>query len=435
MKTQVDKILVTPSPERLISSLMNLGHDFVTAVADIVDNSIEAEATEVSIHVRIDGEESVVCISDNGKGMTPEVMKDAMRFGTERSYETAALGKHGLGLKTASLSQCRKFTVASRVKNSDAGIHALSWDMDHLEKSKKWEVISISEANLESIILEPLHGSTGTVVFWSHIKSLFEYKDPNGKWARNHLLEMCRKLEEHLAMVFHRFLSGEGTGKSIKINLNGNQIKYWDPYVRNEKGTKEYPPIVIEIEEETKSRKGKVTLTPFVLPSKKKFSSSQAFRDASGPNNWNQQQGFYIYRAGRMIQSGGWCGLRAVDEHTKLARIALDFYPDLDEVFSIDVTKMSVQLTTQLKGKLRVRIGEIIKDAEGKYRKKRDASTSQSKKGKSQRDDTQNKEKPSAEKKWTFREIISVFRRVASKDEMQVLENIINKAERSGACK
>ena len=90
-------------------------------------------------------------------------------------------------------------------------------------------------------------------------------------------------------------------------------------------------------------------MQPYILPTKGEFSSSDAFKRASGPANWNQQQGFYIYRADRMIQSGGWCGIRTRDEHTKLSRIELNFSPILDNAFKINVAKMRVQLPAQLK--------------------------------------------------------------------------------------
>lgn len=103
-----------PSAKRLITSLRDLGYDFSQAVADVVDNSIEAGATVVSIDVEFDGDDSWIRIADNGKGMRPEQLREAMRYGAEREYEIDALGKFGLGLKTASMSQCQRLSVASR---------------------------------------------------------------------------------------------------------------------------------------------------------------------------------------------------------------------------------------------------------------------------------------------------------------------------------
>lgn len=422
MPTEENKIVITPSPERLVGSLMNLGHSFATAIADLVDNSIEAGATEISIFVRFDGVKSVVRISDNGRGMPPEIMKEAMRFGTRRDYGPNALGKFGLGLKTASLSQCRKFTVASRSNHNTADICAMSWDMDHLEKSGEWEVIQIQESALNANILKPLRGRTGTVVYWSHIKNLFEYKDPGSGWAKNRLLGMCRELEKHLAMVFHRFLDGEDKFPHVKIALNGNDIKAWDPFARGEQHTKTYSPITIQVEDESITEK--VTMFPFVLPHKNKFSSPQAFKDASGPANWNQQQGFYIYRAGRMIQSGGWCDIRTADEHTKLTRIALHFPSSLDAAFNIDVAKMKVTLPSLFEENIKEYIRPVIKLAQDTYRNPKGNNTS---KAYSQKNKPDNKARPSPIK-WTFDKLVELFRGVALPDELPILEKIIQRA-------
>jgi len=113
-----------------------------------------------------------------------------------------------------------------------------------------------------------------------------------------------------------------------------------------------------------------VVVEPFVLPHQEDFSSSDAFRFASGPANWNQQQGFYVYRAGRMIQSGGWSNLRAPDEHTKLARIAVSFPPVLDEAFKINVAKMRVQMPALIREQVREAIGPVVKLAREVYDRK-----------------------------------------------------------------
>ncbi len=429
MSTAENKIIVTPSPERLICSLTSLGHSFATAVADLVDNSIEAEATKISIYVHFNGAESVVCISDNGRGMTPEIMKEAMRFGTRRDYGLSDLGKFGLGLKTASLSQCRKFTVASRLSHSATGICAMSWDMTHLEKSKAWEVLQIQESALDANILDPLRENTGTVVCWSQINNLFEYKNPSGGWAKNRLVSMCRELEDYLAMVFHRFLDGEGECRTVNITLNGNDIESWDPFARNEQYTKTYPPTTIEVEEG--SITGKITMSPFVLPHKEHFSSPQAFKNSSGPANWNQQQGFYIYRAERMIQSGGWCNTRTADEHTKLARIALHFCPELDDAFNIDVTKMNVSLPASLGNQIREHIKPVIKAAQEAYRHPQNKSGTNDASSQKKKSNGETRPMLRPAHKWTFDEITKLLRGAALPGELPVLEKIIRRVSRN----
>ncbi|MDO8872888.1 MAG: ATP-binding protein [Methanoregula sp.] len=338
---------VIPSAKRLINSLRDIGYDFPTAVAELVDNSIEADATEVSIKVEFDGENSWVMIADNGKGMSAEKLKEAMRYGSASIYNEKSLGKFGLGLKTASFSQSKHWLVATKSDFPDNDIISFKWDLDHVNRTDRWEILPIKKNSLDAVIKDYLQNKTGTVVFWQRIDRILEYENPNTERARKKLITMCRDLEEHLAMVFHRFLMGEVPGKKMRLFLNENEILPWDPYARNEKATKELD--VIRIPLEHGGVHGEAVIEPYILPPSKAFSTYQAHSKAAGPKKWNQQQGFYIYRNDRMIQSGGWCRIRTYDEHTKLARFALNFSSKIDGAFKIDVSKMYVSLPPQIR--------------------------------------------------------------------------------------
>lgn len=361
-------VQVIPSARRLIKSLRDMGYDFAQAVADVVDNSVEAGAGAVAIDIEFDGDDSWVRIADNGKGMSPDELREAMRYGAEREYEDDDLGKFGLGLKTASMSQCQHLSVASRWNPDRADISAYAWDLSHIERTNRWEIIPLERNGLGPGIRQPLKDSTGTVVLWRRLDRILGYKHPYGEAARKRLSQMCREVEQHLGMVFHQFLSGELRRKRFRLLLNGNEIAPWDPFCRSEEHTKELQLISLPIEYE--GVRGEVELRPYILPNQDQFSSPAAFSLASGPANWNQQQGFYIYRAGRMIQSGGWSNLRAPDEHTKRARIGVYFSPALDEAFKINVAKMRVQLPAQLRDDIRQAIAPCLKLAREIYDKK-----------------------------------------------------------------
>ena len=178
---------VIPSARRLIKSLRDMGYDFAQAVADVVDNSIEAGAFLVAIDVEFDGDDSWVRIADNGKGMTPDELREAMRFGAEREYDDEDLGKFGLGLKTASLSQCQCLSVASRWNRDRADIAAYSWDLDHIERTNRWEILPLEKNRLGRAIRKPLKETTGTVVLWERLDRILGYKLPYGENARKRL--------------------------------------------------------------------------------------------------------------------------------------------------------------------------------------------------------------------------------------------------------
>jgi len=355
---------IIPSAKRLIKSLRNMGYDFPTAVADIVDNSIEAGATKIYISIGFHGENSYVRIADNGSGMTEEELKEALRYGSERDYSEEDLGKFGLGLKTASMSQCRCLSVASRKINKEL-VTAYSWDLDHIEKTNKWEIIPITDDSSKNIIKAPLSENPGTVVLWEKLDRILEFRDPEGEFAKKRLVSMTGELGTYLSMVFHKFLTNEIPDQKVEIFINKSKICPWDPYAMIENKTIEIPQKKIKIIFNGEEKQ--IILKPYILPSQEEFSSIQIFNKFSGIAGWNQQQGFYIYRAGRMIQSGGWSGLRKADEHTKLCRIDLSFSPELDDLFKINVAKMRVQIPNQIRNEIDHLIKPILNAARDRY--------------------------------------------------------------------
>lgn len=420
---------VIPSARRLVKSLRDMGYDFTTAVADLIDNSIEAGATEVIINVEFDGDNSWVQIADNGRGMNPRILREAMRYGSEREYDGSDLGKFGLGLKTASMSQCQRLTVASRVRGSNTNVFAYCWDMNHIEKINRWEILPVSFRSLPRTVKQYLRNSSGTVVIWQRLDRILGYKYPYGEMAKKKLATMCRDLEQYLAMVFHRFIMGQTKRKRLRIVLNGNEIQPWDPFARSEPKTRKVKPVNIPLEHE--GVKGIVYLQPFILPNQNSFSSPEEFKRTSGPANWNQQQGFYVYRADRMIQSGGWCRLRTADEHTKLARIALLFSPTLDEAFKINVSKMRIQLPEQIRDEVDQAIKPVLKLANEIYRRRsRESSgTSQSTTTKPATStvSTNSSQEQATKKLWTIEEIQQQAERVSSPYEKPVITRVFTR--------
>jgi len=359
---------VIPAAGRLMISLRDMGYEFATAVADLVDNSIEAGATHVAIDIEFEGENSWVRIADNGSGMSPAQLREAMRYGSSRKYGTDDLGKFGLGLKVASLSQCRRLTVASSRNRDRADATAYCWDLTHIQKTNRWELVPMTRESAGPSIFEPLKSSSGTVVLWEQLDRILAYEHPNGDSARRRLSILAREVEGHLSMVFHRYLAKDVRGRpKLRITVNGADILPWDPFAADEPATKVLDVITIPVTHN--GLRGTVRLEPYVLPHQADFSSAESFRRASGPANWNQQQGFYVYRSDRLIQCGGWCRIRTLDEHTKLARVALRFSPQLDEIFRVNVAKMRVHLPSTLRDQITEAIGPVIRLANDVYRR------------------------------------------------------------------
>jgi Histidine kinase-, DNA gyrase B-, and HSP90-like ATPase len=276
------------------------------------------------------------------------------------------LGKFGLGLKAASLSQCRCLTVATRTTASHR-IEIAQWDLDHVEETDRWEVLRLSPREVSDLVLAPFRDSAATVVILEDLDRVFRFRSPGGRWAQGSFEQACSEVKHHLAMVFHRFLSGEASRPlQLSISINGVAITPWDPFCRDEEQTLELIPQTLAFE--GGDEQGRILVRPYVLPNEAGFSSSAAHSRAAGPRRWNRQQGFYFYRNDRMIQSGGWSRLRTADEHTKLARVAVDFPPCADSMFELNVSKTEVRIPPALRAEFAAITSSVGRLAQQRYR-------------------------------------------------------------------
>lgn len=364
---------VTPSARRLTESLRDIGYDFAAALADLVDNSIAANASEVTIDIVFDGDRSYVAVADDGDGMTEAQLTEALRFGTRREYEFGDLGRYGLGLKTASISQCRHLTVVTRRAASYRRIVMKTLDVDHIGATDRWEVIDPPDWSAVHDCTRWLDEGPGTVVVWENLDRVLPDRRPDGGWARRRVEQLARKAGDYLAIVFHRFLEGGADGTNLTITVNGEKAAPWNPFAPLEEHREVLPAQSFEIS--VGKAVGQVTLRRYVLPPRHMFSTAAEFERLSGPLKWNRQQGLYIYRSRRLVQSGGWSGIRAADEHTKFARASLDFRTDLDSTFRINVAKMRVLIPAEIRTLLERPIHELCHRADAVYRREVEAKS------------------------------------------------------------
>ena len=358
---------VVPAAARTISSLRDVGYELPQAIADLVDNSVSAGATHVSVDLRFDGTDSWIRIADNGHGMDTKTLTESLRYGSAREYDGDDLGKFGFGLKTASTSQCRRVVVASRRGLERARIEVRALDLDHIERTNRWEILIVEPPERSAHLTDPLQRNTGTVVLWEDLDRILDYKDPWGGWAKRKLLDRAEAIAEHLGMVFHRFLSGQVRGHKLQILVNDARVDPWDPFCRDEKATTALPEHDFRVASE--SGLGIVHVSPYVLPDKSEFSDTAAWQRATGPLKWNRQQGLYVYRANRLIQWGGWSRIRTIDEHSKLARVAIDFTPNLDAAFGINISKAIVKLPLDFRDDIEPVVNQVVRIAQQRYRK------------------------------------------------------------------
>ena len=342
----------------MIEALRGLGYWTGTALADIVDNSISARARSVTIHFAWDGDASNVAILDDGVGMDDAELDGAMRLGERSPLESRAaddLGRFGLGLKTASFSQCRRLTVASM---RDGLMNCLRWDLDVLASSPDhgWHLLEGTEPGSEYLLEPLLAAGKGTLVLWERLDRMV-----TPGFSEQNLLDLADDVERHLAMVFHRYLGGARS--PLQIAINGRPVEPWDPFLKNHSATWSSP--VARISTQT----GTVDVQCHVLPHRDHLTSQQE-ETVAGPHGWTAQQGFHVYRNRRLLVAGSWLGLGqgrswTKEEAHRLARIRLDIRNSADADWKIDIRKSIASPPVGLRPELT----RLAEDARARARK------------------------------------------------------------------
>lgn len=344
--------VVEPRAESLVESLRAFGYAAETAVADLVDNSITAKATTVDVRLRWAGDESWIAIVDDGLGMDDERLREAMRPGTANPLtpRTASdLGRFGLGLKTASFSQCRRLVVMSATETSS--LVARTWDLDHVVRVGGWQLLTDLMSEDQALWDEVHGGQQGTVVVWRQLDRLVVSPDPQSEQAERHFYTIADRVAKHLGMIFHRYITGPG---KITIRVNGRNIAPWDPFLEFHETTQ------VVTDESLPFRGELISVKSFVLPHVNRLTSEE-HTAAGGRRGWASQQGFYVYRNRRLIVSGSWLGLGfRKEELTSLARIRLDLPNHMDSDWQIDVRKSVARAPGALVPELR-RIAEVVR--------------------------------------------------------------------------
>ena len=372
-----------PHAGNLGTSLQGLTYDFEKAIADVVDNSIShGQADNIWIIISNgeddeDTDDPYVSIIDDGVGMSSDSLRLALRYGAESDPNDLNLGRFGLGMKTASTSQCNVLTGCSR-DDKTSEFHALTWDLNFLRSGVthgRWIPLRRDVNTIPKRCLDLVKGSTGTIVHWNDLSKML----PNIESLPTHQIQTAlaariKKTKRHLGMVFHRFIEGKTVhheDRKINIWINDTLVNPWDPFAKWHQASRHHAldeqdlPLEYEIEDKAS---GRVSISYFgnvmsinarILPRKDEFFAQSVdgielnknqVHTHVGNGKWNESQGIYLYRLDRIIQAGRWSSLLSTDEHTKLARVSIDVGRDWDEILQLNVTKSFVKLPRALCG-------------------------------------------------------------------------------------
>lgn len=315
-----------PSANILLSSLRSVGYTPETAVADIVDNSLSANASIITI--KFNWNEQCIIISDNGEGMSNQGLLKSMSIGSSDPLNARSihdLGRFGMGMKTASFSLGKKLTVLTKYNGS---ISNACWDLDYVRDEDKWQILIEDQSTnfISSLSNQLSEYNNGTVICISNIDKIIS---SNNVPEKKKFFKMIDNVKNHLSLVFHRFMEA---GK-ISIIVNDTPLVPWNPFIPENNARQELEP------EEVIENGHKVVIRPYVLPHKTKFANDDDVKASGGYKGWLHHQGFYVYRNERLIIYGTWFGLFKKEISFNLARIQLDIYSDSDFDWQIDIKK------------------------------------------------------------------------------------------------
>jgi hypothetical protein len=349
---------LAPDPQ-LMESMRAVGYTLETAIADVIDNSITAASDQVDVRFTATPEARIAII-DNGSGMDRQALLDAMRLaGRPPSYtrQPHDLGRFGLGLKTASLSQARSLTVAAKQGEALGGVR---WDLDHLANTGKWSLQLLDNREIRSLPwIESLDSHDhGTLVLWERLDQL--HAAPN--LVEEQLDELMDRVRGHLGLVFHRFTGSTMPPLSnpLVLRINGAQVPRIDPFLTEHRGTQRGQLERMKVEGSW------VTIQPYTLPYINKLRAAD--RDAAQvAGTLRDSQGFYIYRAGRLVLWGTWFRIIPKDELGKLARVQVDIPNALDHLWALDIKKSSASPPPEVRRRLLQIASRIVRPSRRVY--------------------------------------------------------------------
>jgi hypothetical protein len=316
--------IAKPNPKSTINSYRSFGYNLSTAIADIVDNSISAGADEIRIEYKWNGQNSFISVSDNGTGMNKDELVLAMTPGSkdpEEERDEKDLGRFGMGLKTASFSQCKRLTCIT--KRLNYATIKRCWDIDFINEENEWRLLDyISDDSFLDIINNQ---TSGTLVLWEKLDRIVGNAETNNESVKNAFYQEMMNVKHHLSLVFHKFIES----KRIKIFFQNEEIAPYNPFLLNLN-----PKPEMGLPEKFEN----VEITYFILPHMSEIGKEE-YETSGGSLGWFQEQGFYIYRGDRLLVAGDWLGLEKKRDYSKLARIAVNFTNANDFNWHLDIKK------------------------------------------------------------------------------------------------
>ncbi len=322
----IEQFDATPNTN-LLDVLGSSGYSLQSAIADIVDNSIAANAKNIFIKFEYHDSDSWIAIVDDGHGMNLQKLKEASTIAfksVDEERKLTDLGRFSTGINSASASMCSTLIIQSKTKK-DKELNTVLIDYYQMKEDKQWncKVISINDKYVST--------SSGTALIWKHLKDISLAKNQKDFYNKFAIVE------KHLSHVFNDYISA-----GINIWLNDYKIKGWDPFFRsNIKTTK-------TSEEKCVYKGSIIKFSTYILPPINNLSSNDQ-KEMKG-YGLDEQQGFYIYRKNRLIKEGSWLGIEdlSISDKYAYARIRVDIENTVDKYFRPNFLKNEIYIPDDL---------------------------------------------------------------------------------------
>lgn len=346
-----------PQAALLMGSMRSMGYSFESAISDVIDNCISASCSVVKLlfpRTKLDPE--AVGILDDGAGMDETSLFEAMRYGSnapENLRNADDLGRFGLGMKTASMSQCRVLTVASKYEGE---IHAFCWDYNYIQEKKDWLTKELEPQEIDHLpyINGLKENQQGTLVLWQDFDIIAKSSD---NMVFDALDSLKDKVNEYVALIFHRYLSDKSQ-HGLTIYVNDGKVRAQDPFLESNLKTTSRKERSIAVKDSS-GKEQLIKIKAFILPYASDLTDSDK-RKLGGIETLRQKQGFYVYRNRRLIIWGTWFKMKPQGELTKNARIRVDIPNSLDDIWSIDVKKQHASIPRRIQQQLKNTVAEAL---------------------------------------------------------------------------
>lgn len=329
--------IAKPNPKSTINSYRSFGYNLSTAIADIIDNSISAGADRISLEYKWKGKDSYITILDNGCGMHKEELVQAMTPGSKDPDEERNekdLGRFGMGLKTASFSQCKRLTCITKKENY--AIIKRCWDIDFINQENEWQLLDYVSDEL--FVDKIANQKSGTLILWEKLDRIVGEAESTNEKVKKAFYDEMITVKKHLSLVFHKFIES----KSLKIFFQNDEIEANNPFLlhldpKPEMGQPE--------------QFDNVEITYFILPHMSEIGKEE-YEKTGGSLGWFEQQGFYVYRGSRLLVAGDWLGFQKKRDYSKLARIAVNFSNIGDFNWKLDIKKSTATPPIEIRKEL-----------------------------------------------------------------------------------